>query len=48
MSVFDWLTGIPLPPGQKPFDIVEVRFKNGRKAFLEILNSVFTPVMWWW
>jgi cell fate regulator YaaT (PSP1 superfamily) len=33
MSVFDWLTGIPLPAGQKPFDIVEVRFKNGRKTF---------------
>jgi cell fate regulator YaaT (PSP1 superfamily) len=33
MSVFDWLTGIPLPAGQKPFDIVEIRFKNGRKSF---------------
>ncbi len=33
MNVFDWLTGIPLPAGQKPFDIVEVRFKNGRKTF---------------
>jgi cell fate regulator YaaT (PSP1 superfamily) len=33
MSVFDWLTGIPLPVGQKPFDIVEVRFKNGRKSY---------------
>jgi len=33
MNVFDWLTGIPLPAGQKPFDIVEVKFKNGRKTF---------------
>lgn len=33
MDVFDWLTGIPLADGQKPFDVVEVRFKNGRKAY---------------
>lgn len=33
MSVFDWLTGIPLPAGQKAFDMVEVRFKNGRKSY---------------
>lgn len=33
MSVFDWLTGIPLPAGQKAFDMVEVRFKNGRKGY---------------
>lgn len=33
MEVFDWLMGIELPAGQKPFDIVEVRFKNNRKAF---------------
>lgn len=40
MSVFDWLTGIPLPAGQKPFDIVEIRFKNGRKSFFR--NSSLT------
>jgi cell fate regulator YaaT (PSP1 superfamily) len=33
MDVFDWLAGIELPLGQRPFDIVEVRFKNGRKSF---------------
>jgi cell fate regulator YaaT (PSP1 superfamily) len=33
MEVFDWLAGIPLADGMKPFDVVEVRFKNGRKAF---------------
>lgn len=33
MEVFDWLSGIPLADGVKPFDVVEVRFKNGRKAF---------------
>jgi len=31
--VFDWLTGVPVPGGQQPFDGVEVRFKNTRKAF---------------
>ncbi len=33
LEVFDWLAGIPLPDNQKPFDIVEVRFKNNRKGF---------------
>jgi cell fate regulator YaaT (PSP1 superfamily) len=31
--VFDWLAGVPIPGGQQPFDGVEVRFKNTRKAF---------------
>lgn len=33
LEVFDWLAGMDLPDGQKPFDIVEVRFKNSRKGF---------------
>lgn len=33
LGVFDWLTGVPIPGGQQPFDGVEVRFKNTRKAF---------------
>jgi len=33
LDVFDWLAGMELPQGQKPFDIVEVRFKNSRKGF---------------
>lgn len=33
LDVFDWLSGVPLPDGQKAFDVVEVRFKNSRKAF---------------
>lgn len=33
LEVFDWLAGMDLPLGQKAFDIVEVRFKNSRKAF---------------
>lgn len=33
LTVFDWLGNMSLPGGQKPFDCVEVRFKNGRKDF---------------
>lgn len=33
LEVFDWLSGMQLPDNQKPFDIVEVRFKNNRKGF---------------
>ena len=33
LDVFDWLSGVPLADGQKAFDVVEVRFKNSRKAF---------------
>jgi len=33
LTVFDWLSNMTLPNGQKPFDIIEVRFKNGRKSF---------------
>lgn len=34
LSVFDWLSDMELPSQVKPFDIVEVRFKNGRKEYL--------------
>jgi cell fate regulator YaaT (PSP1 superfamily) len=33
LSVFDWLSNMALPTGQEPLNIVEVRFKNGRKHF---------------
>ncbi len=33
LTVFDWLSNMTLPNGQKPFDCVEVRFKNSRKEF---------------
>ena len=33
LSVFDWLANMALPAGQEPMNIVEVRFKNGRKHF---------------
>ena len=32
LDVFDWLAGMQLPDNQKPYDVVEMRFKN-RKAF---------------
>ncbi len=35
MTVFDWLANMTLPSGQEKFDIFEVRFKNGRKAFFK-------------
>ncbi len=33
LAVFDWLSNMTLPTGEAPFNIVEVRFKNGRKHF---------------
>ncbi|MEK6152779.1 regulatory iron-sulfur-containing complex subunit RicT [Flavobacteriaceae bacterium 3-367] len=33
LTVFDWLSNMSLPTGEKPFDCVEVRFKNSRKDF---------------
>lgn len=36
MNIFDWLANMQLPAGQKPFDIVEIRFKNSRKEFYRI------------
>jgi len=33
LTVFDWLSNMTLPNNQEPFDIMEVRFKNGRKCF---------------
>jgi len=40
LDVFDWLTGVPLPSGQTPFDAVEVRFKNTRKSFYRNANAL--------
>jgi len=33
LNVFDWLANIPLPSSQQTFNIVEIKFKGGRKAF---------------
>src|ERR1700722_19601797 len=40
LNVFDWLANMELPSGQKPFDIVEVRFKNSRKEFFRNRNGL--------
>ncbi|GMN07775.1 regulatory iron-sulfur-containing complex subunit RicT [Croceitalea sp. MTPC5] len=42
LTVFDWLSNMSLPNGQKPFDGVEVRFKNSRKEFFR--NTEQTPL----
>ena len=39
-SVFDWLGNMSLPAHQTPFDIYEVRFKNGRKAYFKNVNDL--------
>lgn len=36
LDSIDWLAAIDLPPGQKQFDCVEIRFKNSRKEFFRI------------
>ena len=35
LPVFDWLSNMTLPTGEAPFNIFEVRFKNGRKHFFK-------------
>lgn len=35
LTVFNWLSNMSLPSGQKKFDCVEVRFKNSRKSFFK-------------
>lgn len=40
LNVFDWLANMELPSGQKPFDVVEVRFKNSRKEFFRNVNDL--------
>lgn len=33
LMVYDWLAGIPLPPNQPTFNIIEIKFKGGRKDY---------------
>lgn len=40
LTVFDWLSNMALPGGEKPFDCVEVRFKNSRKEFFRNADSL--------
>lgn len=40
LPVFDWLANMELPGNQTVFSILEVRFKNGRKAFYRNVNGL--------
>ncbi|MDX8552236.1 hypothetical protein MK851_01175 [Tenacibaculum sp. 1B UA] len=40
LAVFDWLSNMTLPTGEAPFNIFEVRFKNGRKHFYKNPESL--------
>ena len=40
LTVFDWLSNMSLPNGEKPFPCVEVRFKNGRKHFFRNVDEI--------
>ncbi|WP_299119737.1 regulatory iron-sulfur-containing complex subunit RicT [uncultured Tenacibaculum sp.] len=40
LAVFDWLSNMTLPTGEAPFNIYEVRFKNGRKHFFKNSDKV--------
>ena len=40
LSVFDWLSNMHYPSGFEPFDVVEVRFKNGRKDFYKNVDKL--------
>lgn len=40
LTVFDWLSNMSLPGGEKPFDFIEVRFKNGRKVYYKNTENI--------
>jgi len=40
LTVFDWLSNMSLPTGEKPFHYVEVRFKNGRKGYYKNTENI--------
>ncbi|MBS9461197.1 hypothetical protein KIM67_02150 [Flagellimonas sp. 389] len=44
LTVFDWLSNMSLPNGQKPFDCVEVRFKNSRKEFFKNTDNLHLAI----
>lgn len=44
LPVFNWLADIELPNGQSAYDIVEIRFKNGRKSFFRNANNLSLQV----
>lgn len=40
LNVFDWLGNMKMPEGEKPYDMVEIRFKNSRKDFFKNVNNL--------
>jgi len=40
MNVFDWLSHMEIPGVDRPFDVVEVRFKGGRKEFFRNVENI--------
>ena len=44
LTVFDWLSNMPLPGHQPLFDIVEIRFKNGRKHFYKNTKKISVAI----
>lgn len=40
LNVYNWLADMVLPQGQKPFDIIEIRFKGSRKEFFRNINNL--------
>lgn len=44
LGVFDWLANMQLPGGQAPYDILEIRFKNSRKAFYRNVKNLALQV----
>lgn len=40
LDAHDWLKDIIVPENQKPFDCIEVRFKNSRKEFFRTTNGM--------
>lgn len=44
LTVFDWLGNMQAPGGAAPFPVVEVRFKNSRKAFYTLANDLQVAV----
>jgi cell fate regulator YaaT (PSP1 superfamily) len=41
LNVFDWLSGMEVPVSFEEFNIVEIRFKGGRKDFYRNSNGLF-------
>ncbi|ASV30134.1 PSP1 domain-containing protein [Maribacter cobaltidurans] len=40
LTVFDWLSNMSLPNGERPFEYVEVRFKNSRKEYFKNTDNL--------